>query len=424
MQSNIFIQRPQLLRQVLQYRDTAQIKVLTGFRRSGKSTLLRMVQEQLLNDGVPASHIFVRNFDSFDLPLNYDVQALYLDLQRFFEQNENANLDGYPSYIFLDEVQEVEGWERVVRKLESRAHTDVYITGSNSKLLSGELSTYLSGRYTEIPVYPLSFEEYYPELSRRGLTKEQAFSFYMRFGGMPSLAVLGENISEHTARDILGAIYDSVIIKDVAQRFNLRDTALLEKLSRYILSTTGNLFSTNKITQVLRAEGVDTSYSAVDNHIRALKQAFVFYEAEQENLRGKELLRPQRKFYAVDNGLRNLMHDFASIDLGAQLEGIVFMELLRRGYQVHVGKVNTEEIDFIADRGPQRQYIQVTLSMVEESVRQRELRPLRKLRDAFARIVITLDSYSSGITEDGIRIVNAVDWLLATSIDATGDNPR
>lgn len=413
MLENSYIPRPELLSQVLQYRDTQQIKVLTGFRRSGKSTLLAMTRSLIQDEGVPASHIFVRNLDSLDLPLSYCAESLYADLQRFFESCESPDL--YPTYVFLDEVQEIDGWEQVVRKLETRPHTDVYITGSNSQVLSGELSTYLSGRYIEIPVYPLSFKEYFPLLEHRGMSRDQAFSFYMRFGGMPGLAVLGEKINDQIARDVLSAIYDSVIVKDVAQRFNIRDIAILEKLSRYILATSGNLFSTNKITQTLRAEGAESTYSTIDNLISALMQAFVIYGADQAHIRGKELLRPQRKFYPVDNGFRNLMHDFASIDLGAQLEGIVYIELIRRGYRVHVGKINAGEIDFIAEKGAERQYIQVTLSLLDERVRDRELGPLQQLRDAFDRVVITLDPYMSGVTPEGIQIHQAIPWLLGES---------
>lgn len=410
MEQQTYIPRPDLLNQIITYKDSPQIKVLTGFRRCGKSTLLQFVQQYLREQDVPDSHIFVRSFDAFELPLSYDAAALHHDLQESFLNA--ANPQDLPCYVFLDEIQEIDGWERVLRKLEARPNTDVYITGSNSKLLSGELATYITGRYIEIPVYPLSFKEYAPELQARGMSLDQAFAYFMRYGGMPGLAALGSSLDEEVIKEFLHVIYDSAIIRDVAQRFNLRDIALLEKLSRYILSTSGNLFSTRKIEQALRAEGVSISYTALENQLRALTQAFVVYEAEQINLRGKDLLRPQRKFYAVDNGLRNLVQNFAATDLGAQLEGIVFMELIRRGWQVRVGKLNTVEIDFVAEKGSSRQYVQVSVSMLDERVRERELKPLQVLTDAFDRLVITLDSYSTGTTQEGIRIVNALDWLL------------
>ena len=319
-----------------------------------------------------------------------------------------------PFYVFLDEIQDVPGWEEVVRRLHSRDDTDVYITGSNARLLSGELATHLTGRYITIPVYPLSFDEYQRHHRAQGTTDstDQLFSEYMMFGGMPGLFVTGQP-DQDKATEILTSIYESIVMRDVAGRYGIRDIATLEKLSRYLFSTSGNLFSVNKVANTLTSAGANASYATVDNQISALERSFIVYSAQQERMRGKELLRPQRKFYPVDNGFRNLATGFNGSDRGAQLEGIVFMELQRRGYDVAIGSLPDGEIDFIAKRGNDKQYIQVTLNMTEEQTRERELAPLRRLGDAFPRTVLTLDWHSEGMTDEGIHITNVMDWLCS-----------
>ena len=319
-----------------------------------------------------------------------------------------------PFYVFLDEIQDVPGWEEVVRRLHSRDDTDVYITGSNARLLSGELATHLTGRYITIPVYPLSFDEYQRHHRAQGTTDstDQLFSKYMMFGGMPGLFATGQP-DQDKATEILTSIYESIVMKDVAGRYGIRDIATLEKLSRYLFSTSGNLFSVNKVANTLTSAGANASYATVDNQISALERSFIVYSAQQERMRGKELLRPQRKFYPVDNGFRNLATGFNGSDRGAQLEGIVFMELQRRGYDVTIGSLPDGEIDFIAKRGNNKQYIQVTLNMTEEQTRERELAPLRRLGDAFPRTVLTLDWHSEGMTDEGIHITNVMDWLCS-----------
>lgn len=405
----VFIERKKLIESLRSHRDTPEIKVLTGVRRCGKSTLLSKYADMLIAEGVPESNVFVRRFDAFDIPIGYDEKSLYADLAEAFRQSRNGTF-----YVFLDEIQDVPGWEEVVRKLHTRDNTDVYITGSNARLLSGELATYLTGRYVTVPVYPLSFEEYlgYRRAENADDSVDRIFGQYMMFGGMPGLFAAGLP-DERRATEILTAVYESVIIKDVAGRYGVRDLATLEKLSRYLFSTSANLFSVNNVVRALKSAGANATYTTIDNQINALEKAFIVYSAEQERMRGKEMLRPQRKYYPVDNGLRNLATGFNGADRGAQLEGIVFMELKRRGYAVSIGALPAGEIDFVARRNAERLYIQVTLNMTEEQTRQRELAPLRKLNDAFPRLVLTLDWFSEGTTEEGIRIMNVIDWLCA-----------
>lgn len=402
-----YIARDKLTDTLRNHRNTPEIKVLTGVRRCGKSTLLEHYAQSLLDDGVPASNIFTRRFDSFDTPIGYSATDLHADLMQATQESRPG-----PFYVFLDEIQDVPGWEEVVRRLHSRDDTDVYITGSNARLLSGELATHLTGRYITIPVYPLSFDEYQRHHRAQGTTDstDQLFSKYMMFGGMPGLFATGQP-DQDKATEILTSIYESIVMKDVAGRYGIRDIATLEKLSRYLFSTSGNLFSVNKVANTLASAGANASYATVDNQISALERSFIVYSAQQERMRGKELLRPQRKFYPVDNGFRNLATGFNGSDRGAQLEGIVFMELQRRGYDVTIGSLPDGEIDFIAKRGNNKQYIQVTLNMTEEQTRERELAPLRRLGDAFPRTVLTLDWHSEGMTDEGIHITNVMDWL-------------
>lgn len=404
-----YIARDKLTDTLRSHRNTPEIKVLTGVRRCGKSTLLEHYAQSLLDDGVPASNIFTRRFDSFDTPIGYSATDLHDDLMQATQESRTG-----PFYVFLDEIQDVPGWEEVVRRLHSRDDTDVYITGSNARLLSGELATHLTGRYITIPVYPLSFDEYQRHHRAQGTTDstDQLFSKYMMFGGMPGLFVTGQP-DQDKATEILTSIYESIVMKDVAGRYGIRDIATLEKLSRYLFSTSGNLFSVNKVANTLASAGANASYATVDNQISALERSFIVYSAQQERMRGKELLRPQRKFYPVDNGFRNLATGFNGSDRGAQLEGIVFMELQRRGYDVTIGSLPDGEIDFIAKRGNDKQYIQVTLNMTEEQTRERELAPLRRLGDAFPRTVLTLDWHSEGMTDEGIHITNVMDWLCS-----------
>lgn len=404
-----YIARDKLTDTLRSHRNTPEIKVLTGVRRCGKSTLLEHYAQSLLDDGVPASNIFTRRFDSFDTPIGYSATDLHADLMQATQEARPG-----PFYVFLDEIQDVPGWEEVVRRLHSREDTDVYITGSNARLLSGELATHLTGRYITIPVYPLSFDEYQRHHRAQETTDstDQLFSKYMMFGGMPGLFVTGQP-DQDKATEILTSIYESIVMKDVAGRYGIRDIATLEKLSRYLFSTSGNLFSVNKVANTLASAGANASYATVDNQISALERSFIVYSAQQERMRGKELLRPQRKFYPVDNGFRNLATGFNGSDRGAQLEGIVFMELQRRGYDVTIGSLPDGEIDFIAKRGNDKQYIQVTLNMTEEQTRERELAPLRRLGDAFPRTVLTLDWHSEGMTDEGIHITNVMDWLCS-----------
>lgn len=403
-------ERPRYQALLERYRDTEFIKVLKGIRRCGKSTLLDLFADGLRAQGVPERNLFRRRFDEFGLPLNLNAEDLQEEIAKALAMADGAQT----FYVFLDEVQMVPGWERVVRGLHTRPAVDVYITGSNAYLLSSDLATLLSGRYVELDVYPLSFREYRSfcaQAGRAALGKEELLSEYLRYGGMPSLFALKDPLEEDIARELSG-IYNTVILNDVAQRFQIRDYSLLEKLVTYVFSTSGNLFSVKSIVNYLRSSGVKASYETIDGYLYALEQALILYGVMQDGLQGKELLRPQRKFYPVDTGLRNLAIGFAMRDVGFQLENAVFVELLRRGYRVSVGVVGAAEVDFVARRRDERLYVQVSDAPTAETTLARELSALRAVHDAYPKYLVTTDRLHVGTTEDGIRIVNVADWLL------------
>ena len=406
------INRPHYQRILDSLRETEPVKVLQGVRRCGKSTILAAFRDRLLADGVAPQNIFYRRFDEFGLPLEQSAENLMSDLQTAFKAaNPTVTM-----YVFLDEIQEVEGWERVVRRLHTRPGTDVYITGSNAHILSSDLATLLSGRQASVMVHPLSFEEYlaFRKAFDMDGSEEAAFADYLRFGGMPSLFTLRDRSIESITRE-LSSIMDTVVLNDVARRLKLRDVALLQRLITYLFATAGNLFSTNKVVGALASARRKTSSETIDNYIDALEKAYVISETSQTGLQGKQLLAPQRKIYPVDQGLRNLVTHFSAEDTGFQLENVVHNELTRRGYTVEVGTLRVGEVDFVARRNDEVVYVQVCATMLDPATRERELKPLRAITDAFPRRVITLDRFGLGTTEDGIQVVNAIDWLLGSS---------
>ena len=406
------INRPRYQRVLDSLRETEPVKVLQGVRRCGKSTILAAFRDRLLADDVAPQNIFYRRFDEFGLPLEQSAENLMSDLQTAFKAaNPTVTM-----YVFLDEIQEVEGWERVVRRLHARPGTDVYITGSNAHILSSDLATLLSGRQASVMVHPLSFEEYlaFRKAFDMDGSEEAAFADYLRFGGMPSLFTLRDRSIESISRE-LSSIMDTVVLNDVARRLKLRDVALLQRLITYLFATAGNLFSTNKVVGALASARRKTSSETIDNYIDALEKAYVISETSQTGLQGKQLLAPQRKIYPVDQGLRNLVTHFSAEDTGFQLENVVHNELTRRRYTVEVGTLRVGEVDFVARRNDEVVYVQVCATMLDPATRERELKPLRAITDAFPRRVITLDRFGLGTTEDGIQVVNAIDWLLRSS---------
>lgn len=314
-------------------------------------------------------------------------------------------------------MQEVEGWERVVRQLQTLPGVEVCITGSNAFLLSGELSTLLSGRYVKINVWPLSFGEYLDfrfVLDGQVGTLDEEYPTYQLLGGMPVLFALRDHRGM-TARGVLSSVFDTVIMNDVALRTQVRDYALLDRLCRYLFRTSGSLFSLNSVRNYLLSAGVKVHAVTLDSYIRALEDALVIHGIVQQGIAGKEVLSPLRKFYPVDTGLRNLADGFANRDTGFQLENVVFVELMRRGWEVSVGKAPKGEVNFYCKKESDTCYFQVSEDLSSPVTLERELAPLKALPDSFPKTLLTLDRLHTGVTNDGIRIVDARDWLLEKS---------
>lgn len=410
----MLIRRPYYENQILKYFETSFIKVLTGVRRCGKSSLLKIVANQAKHNGTEERNIITLKMDEPGTPLQPTAEWLanYLDTQLKISDSSKM------VYLFLDEIQDVPGWERVVRQLQTRKNTDIYLTGSNAYMLSTELSTLLAGRFIEIKINPLSFSEYLDFKHHHGIgigSTSESFSEYLRFGGMPGQFDLAQRTTE-TMTAFLKGIFDSVLLNDVAKRTHIADIDLLEKLVAYLFGTSGNLFSTKKIVNTLQSIGRKTSQTTIDNYLNALKNALLVKEVAQFGLKGKEVLNPKRKFYAADIGLRNFASGFPTEDMGFQLENVVCNELTKRGYDVFVGTLpDGSEIDFVARKPTGEQhYYQVTQSLIDDKVYKREIAPLLQIPDNFPKTILTLDTYRTGITKEGITIVGITDWLLET----------
>ena len=393
--SEFLIPRERYQRLLEAYRDAEQVKVLQGVRRCGKSAILTLYKDSLLSQGVAPRNIYYRRFDLLEGPLDVSAETLLQDVTQAWEKADRDN----SFYVFLDEIQDVAGWEKVVRRLHSERGIDLYLTGSNAHT---------------IDVFPLSFREFVDFNRHDGdaiASTDELFSKFLRYGGMPSLFSLKQQNEEFITRE-LSSIFDTVLLNDVALRLGIRDIALLERLVTYLFSTSGNLFSTRKVVGALVSSGRKTSAETIDNYISALEKSFILHGVEQSGIAGKQVLSPLRKFYPVDTGLRNLSTRFSPRDLGFQLEDVALVELLRRGYDVRVGAAEKAEVDFVANRHDKRIYFQVTETMLDNSVYDRELAPLRAIQDSFPKMVLTLDRFRTGTTEDGIHIANLIDWLL------------
>ena len=395
------IDRPQYLKALRTYRDVPLVKILAGIRRCGKSTILEMLKADLLKSGIKGDHIIFMRYTSEELDEGMTDKDMY--------QGIKARMaDGGRYYLLLDEVQEIDGWEKAVNSLLEDGNTDIYATGSNSRLMSSEISTYLSGRYVSIPVYTLSFAEYLDFRKESRLPAREMLNEYLRFGGFPIIA-LG-NFDERSAYQIAEGIYDSVITNDIARRHSIMNYDLFDRVVRFIVENVGKNFSANAIARFLKSEGRSLSVEAVYNYVEWLEKAFAIYRCQRYDLQGKSVLKTQEKFYLADASLKYCMMGFNPKSIAAMLENTVYFELKRRGYDVYIGKNGTKEIDFIAARRDERIYIQVCRNMPEES--DREIANLLEIRDHYPKYVVTLDELAAG-NINGVKIVHMADFLLS-----------
>ena len=404
------IERPEYLNQLIQNKDVDLIKIVTGIRRCGKSSLVDLYHQYLKNNGVLEENIIHMNLES----LRYRDLTDYLTFYDYVAERISPN---GKTYLIFDELQVVSQWEKAIESFRLDFNVDIYITGSNAYLLSTEFSTLLSGRYVEIRMLPLSFKEFLTFYEFEAtVTMEEKFQRYLQFGGMPIIREYRFN--EARSNQALEGIYSTVILRDVLQRNNQTDQNLLHKIMLFLCSNIGSITSPNSIGNVLANEGdIKTGKikgiagKTVEKYISMLRSAFIFYSVGRYDVKGKQLLKTLGKNYIIDLGFRNMLLGYRDVDRGHVIENIVFLELLRRDYRVYIGKIGDTEIDFIAEKPNEKKYIQVTESMQSEDTRERELRPLRMVADNYEKIVLSMDrSYINSY--DGIKVVNILDWLL------------
>lgn len=392
------------LNQLIQFKDKKLIKVITGLRRSGKSTLLSLFENHLITSGVDRNNIIRMNFESFEFDeiTNYKELHTYIN-ERILDPNKRH-------YILLDEVQQVSSWERVINSFLVDANVDIFITGSNAYLLSSELSTLLSGRYVEIKMQPLSFKEYLEFLdSDKEMSLQEKFNQYLEYGGLPTIVELLDN--PDTIGPFLEGIYNTVLMKDVIERNGVRDAALLESILKFIAANIGSIVSTKKISDYLTSSGRKTTSDTIDNYLKMLENAFIIYKANRYDLKGKMFLKTLEKYYIVDIGIRNKLIGLRNTDYGHVLENIVYLELLRRGYEVTIGKIGSLEVDFVASKPNEKIYYQVSATIMDEKTRERELRPLESISDNYPKYILTMDKTVFN-DYSGIRVKNIIDFLL------------
>lgn len=399
------IKRESYMARIRPFIDGDLIKVLTGIRRSGKSVMLELIKDELRARGVTEEQLVAFNFEDMRNAQLCTAEALHDELVR-----RAASIKG-KIYFFFDEIQEVERWERCVNSLRVEMDCDIYITGSNAKLLSGELATYLAGRYVEFIIYPFSFSEFlalYHSVEPDADTRT-CFDRYLTFGGMPYLANL--RFDEIACRQYLRDLFNSVELKDIVKRNNVRDVDMLERIIAYVTANIGTTFSSTAISKYLKNEGRRVSPETVLNYLKACSDAFLFYQVRRQDLQGKKILTVNEKYYVADHGIREAVIGGNMRDINLVLENIVFMEALRRGYSVTVGKVGEREIDFVCERHGEKCYIQVTYLLAAEETVQREFGVYEHVQDNFPKYVVSLDEFD--MSRNGVRHYNIRDFLLA-----------
>lgn len=397
------LKREKYLNQLIESKDLNLLKVITGVRRSGKSTLLLQFEEYLLSQKIKENNILYMNFESAQW---YDIKD-YKDLYNYIV----GKLKGKgKKYILLDEVQNVEKWEKAVNSLLVDMDCDIYITGSNAYLLSSELTTLLAGRVLTIKIYPFSFKEFLQEYPfQEGEDKYEKFDKYLKYGGMPMLVNMKDN--EQLMINYLTDIKEVVLKKDVINRNNIKDTVFLDNLIKYIASCIGNLTNPNMIAEFMKQNGSSVTNETVDAYLKMLENAYFIYRVPRYELQGKQLLKTQGKYYFVDNGLKNIIAGFSSYTSGSSYENLVYIELLRRGYEVYVGKHGDIEIDFVAIKPNEKKYYQVSRSIMDEKVEEREKKSLLAVRDNYEKIILTMDNVKNKEI-DGIKVINIIEFLM------------
>ena len=396
--------REKYLNQLIDGKDLNLIKVITGVRRSGKSTLLLQYKDYLVSQNISEEDIIYMNFESAEW---YDIKD-YNDLYKYIK--ERANNNSNKKYILLDEVQNVDKWEKAVNSILVDINSDIYITGSNAYLLSSELTTLLAGRVLTIKIYPFSFKEFLKEYPfKNNEDKYEKFDKYLKYGGMPMIVNMNDN--ENLIINYLNDLKEVVLKKDVISRNNIKDIVFLDNLIKYMASVIGNLTTPYSIAEFMKKNGSTITNETVDSYLKMLENAYFIYRVPRYELKGKQLLKTQGKYYFIDNGLKNIIAGFSSYDTGSSYENLIYIELLRRGYEVYVGQYNDIEIDFIAIKPSEKIYYQVTRSILDEKVEEREKKSLLAINDNYKKVILTMDNVKNKQIE-GIDVINIIDFLM------------
>ena len=395
------ILRPDYIEAVKPFMDAPLVKILTGVRRCGKSTIFEMIRQELLERGIPEDHIVIKKYTEMDIPDTITAKQMYDELVSRVEDDKRY-------YFLLDEIQEIKGWEKAVNSLLEGMNADIYVTGSNSKLMSSEISTYLTGRYISIPVFTLSFREYLEFKKESTQSYDKLLEEYIKFGGFPIIA-LGE-YEQQSAYQIVDGIYHTVVSRDIVKRHRINKQDLFDRVVKYVIENMGKTFSASSISNFLISENRKVSIESIYNYLRWLEQAFIIFPCERYDMQGKSVLKTQEKYYLADVSFRYALFGYNRKMLDGVMENIVYLELRRRGFDVYVGKNNTKEIDFIAIHKDEKIYVQVCVQIPENS--NREVGNLMEIRDHYPKYVVTLNEMDVGI-ENGIRIVHLRDFLLA-----------
>ena len=401
------IKRDLYLEEIKKYMNKPIIKVITGMRRSGKSMILKLIQEELEKMGIIKENIIYMNFESLVFIDIKDFEALYKHIIK-----KTFNKKG-KIYILLDEIQEVKGWEKAINSFLVDLDVDIYITGSNANLLSSELATYIAGRYIEIKIYPLSFQEYIDFASENNkktpLSIDEYFYQYLNFGGLPGIHIFNYNKEE--IYQYLADVYNSILLRDVIARNNIRDIELLERVVLYIMDNIGNTFSAKSISDFLKNQGRKLSIETIYNYLKALENAFIISKVQRYDIKGKNILETQEKYYLSDLGFRHAKLGYQSNDISGYLENIVFLELLRRKYKVNIGKQDNKEIDFVANLRDENLYLQISYLLASPETIEREFSPLKSIKDNYPKMVLSMDNLPESNIE-GIKRKRIIDFLL------------
>ena len=396
------ILRTEYLQILKDFKDKDIIKIVTGIRRCGKSTLMEIFQDYLRENGVDENHIISINFEDYKYVDLLEPKALHTYVQ-------DKLIDNKMYYVFFDEIQNVKDFPRVVDSFNLKKNIDIYITGSNAYMLSSEIATFLSGRYVEVKMLPLSFKEF---VEFTGDRKELGKKYlnYLKYSSFPYTTMLDEN--EERITEYLQGIYSTVMLKDIISRKKVADVMMLESVIRFVFDNIGNLMSTKKISDTMTSDGRKVDVKTVEKYISALMESFIVYQAKRYDVKGKNYLKTLDKYYVVDIGLRYMLLGTKNTDIGHILENVIYLELIRRGYKVYVGKVESEEVDFVAMNSKETIYYQVSASVRDEGALARELQPLKKITDNYPKYILTLDE-DPDADYDGIRRINAIDFLLS-----------